>query len=226
MKKVKFCVLIVTVIPFLAFAYFRSLEDLVSYKMGSLMPQIMKCCEKNGEIFEEEKCLSYKCKELDELGGQPLVTDEIAKEADQWIQQNMGTVSRFYLKETPKSNLLGDKKKKERQDMVMDVVEELRKVICYGYSQCSALGLSKDKFLTIASIYKALMQSSAWRDIGDRQQVKVEKSADALSRMLEKIHLVNVSIYASIVKEKKLRYAAFANAHPMTAQTALAIQRA
>ena len=210
-----------------AFAFgYESTEKKVSHIMGGFKCQITCCCEKNADVIDDDKCRSYKCNELDELGGQPVISAQISAEADKWIADNFSALPKGYLKTIPKTNLLIDRQKKERQDCVLAVVEELRKVIRYAYCQVEAFQLPKDKFKEIASLYKKLMQMSEWRKIGDRQPGVALKAADSLGQMITEIHLINVSIYDQVLVEKQRKHATFANAHPETVQTGLALRRA
>ena len=217
---------VVSLVSFVAFAYYQSIEDQVSHKMRGMIPQISQCCEDNDDIFNEAKCRSLQCKDIDKLGGQPVVSPAVCSIADKWIENNLSAVSRYYLRTIPKTNLVIDKQKKIRQDSVMEVVDELRKVIRYAYCQTLALQLPEDRFKDIAVAYKKLMRLNAWKELGDRQGAKVLKATDSLGMLLNKIHLINVSIYDMLLVEKQRRYAVFATAHPETAQSALAMQRA
>lgn len=107
----------------------------------------------------------------------------------------------------------------------MEVVECLRKVVRYAYCQAEALGVSKDVFEKIATEYKKLMQMRAWRELGDRQNAKILKATKDIRQQLEKIHLLNIEAYDTVLNAKKNRSMQFLQASPATAQTALMRQR-
>lgn len=96
---------------------FQSIEDQVRESMAGLLPQVEKCCEQNGDIFSEDKCRYFQCMELDEVGGQPIITLEIVSLADKWLSTNMSEESKYLIKRLPKSNMLIDIQRKKGMNM-------------------------------------------------------------------------------------------------------------
>ncbi len=203
-----------------------SIDGAVKQMTAVLLPQIEMSCKRNCDIFSDSENRRKRCKELDELGGQPLITQDIISRSQQWVTDNMGYESRFYLKKVPKTNLLIDRQKKNRQDNVMKVVSALRENVFYAYCQSASLGLKERRFQEMSAEYKKLMQMGYWRDIGDRQNAKAVNAAQELCRQIEHIHLLCIEAFDDIIAVKQNYYAAFLKAHPDSARTAQALQRA
>lgn len=224
----RLCSMFCTLVPLCGYPFHenRFIEAEVAHITRSLIPQIYECCERNQDIFSLSKNRRRRCKDLDELGGQPLISQSIVEQAEKWMVDNMGFVSRFYLKTLPKTKLLIDRQKKERQDNVMEVVCALRDNVFYAYCENRALKLDDGKFQEMAKAYKKLMQMGSWRDIGDRQNAKAIKSARALCKQIEVIHLLNIEAFDTIIEAKKGLSATFQSKHPDSTRTAYALQRA
>lgn len=220
------CLFVFMALPAFAYREDRSVEAEVKRMTAELYPQIYATCKYNRDLFVTSKNRKQMCKDLDELGGQLIVDQNVLNKAKQWIEVNMSNVSRYYLKEIPKTKLLIDRQKKERQDMVMKVINLLRENVFYAYCQNAALGMKETRFNEIAAEYKKLMQLSAWRDIGERQNSKAGAAAIMLCKQIENIHFICIQAFDEILEQKRVYYALYSKAHLDSARTASALQRA
>lgn len=168
-----------------------------------------------------------QCQDLDELGGQPIITAEVSQGVRSWAEKNFPPTPRYYLSKVPKRGLAQDVLTKQRQDRVLQRLNRLRSAIIDAYCQCVVLNIETSDFDEMKKKYSVIISSRCWKELGARDSAKSLNAGEWLLDKISKKGVEDVKrVYAKVLIAKKARYQHFAAEHPETAQTTAAIQRA